>query len=115
MADGLTSAIYNSYYRNMPELSSFLRIVILMYFDDHNSPIFRDRDTERYKINFSDLYLINTHNENSDKKIPPIGIREYPATKGHLDKYWGKIKDRDDQGIAPYNLRRCAYMGGPYE
>jgi hypothetical protein len=73
-------------------------------------PILRGRDIERYKSNFSDLYLINVHNGNPSKKIFPIDIKKYPAVKDHLDKYWKRIKDRNDQGVTPYNLRSCAYM-----
>jgi hypothetical protein len=73
-------------------------------------PILRGRDIERYKINFAEFYLINTHNGIPSKKIPPIDIKEYPAIKEHLDQYWEKIKTREDQGITPYNLRSCAYM-----
>jgi hypothetical protein len=73
-------------------------------------PILRGRDIGRYKTNFSDLYLINTHNGIPGKKIPPIDIKKYPAIKEHLDQYWGKIKCREDQGITPYNLRSCVYM-----
>jgi hypothetical protein len=73
-------------------------------------PILRGRDIERYKTNFSELYLINTHNGIPGKKIPSIDIKKYPAIKGHLDQYWEKIKNREDQGITPYNLRSCAYM-----
>jgi hypothetical protein len=54
--------------------------------------------------------LINTHNGIPSKNIPPVDINEYPAIKKHLDKYWTEIKNRDDQGITPYNLRSCAYM-----
>jgi hypothetical protein len=54
--------------------------------------------------------LINTHNGIPSKNILPIDIRKYPAIKKHLDEYWDKIRDRDDQGITPYNLRSCAYM-----
>jgi hypothetical protein len=73
-------------------------------------PILRGRDIERYKSNFADLYIINAHNGIPDKKIPPIDIKNFPAVKEHLDKYWEKIKDRDDHGVTPYNLRSCAYM-----
>jgi len=73
-------------------------------------PILRGRDIARYKVNFSDLYLINTHNGIPLKNIPPIDIKKYPAIKKHLDSYWDKINNRDDQGITPYNLRSCAYM-----
>jgi hypothetical protein len=73
-------------------------------------PILRGRDIERYKINFAGQYLINTHNGIYDKNILPIDINKYPAVKKHLDTYWQKIKNRDDQGVTPYNLRSCAYM-----
>ena len=73
-------------------------------------PILRGRDIARYHANFADLYLINTHNGIPLKNIPPIDIKQYPAIKSHLDGYWKKIKDRDDQGFTPYNLRSCAYM-----
>jgi len=73
-------------------------------------PILRGRDIARYQVDFADLYLINTHNGIPSKNIPPVDIKKYPAIKEHLDKYLKKIKNRDDQGITPYNLRSCAYM-----
>ena len=72
-------------------------------------PILRGRDIARYQVNFADLYLINTHNGIPSKNIPPIEVKEYPVVKEHLDKYWTKIKNRDDQGVTPYNLRSCIY------
>jgi len=27
-----------------------------------------------------------------------------------LDKYWDKLKRRQDKGVTPYNLRNCAYL-----
>jgi hypothetical protein len=72
--------------------------------------ILRGRDIERYKINFSELYLINIHNGIPSKKIPPIDVKKYPAIKEHLDQFLERIKNREDQGITPYNLRSCAYM-----
>jgi len=73
-------------------------------------PILRGRDIARYQVNYADLYLINTHNGIPSKDIIPIDIKNYPAVKEHLDKFWTKIENRDDQGITPYNLRSCAYM-----
>ncbi|GAB6161044.1 hypothetical protein JCM12298_02030 [Desulfothermus naphthae] len=76
-------------------------------------PILRGRDIKRYKAEFADLWLINTHNGYKNSKgeyIPPIDVREYPAIKEHLDKYWDKLKKRQDKGITPYNLRNCAYL-----
>ncbi|MDR1466758.1 MAG: type II restriction endonuclease, partial [Treponema sp.] len=51
-------------------------------------PILRGRDIRRYGYNFADLYVINTHNGIPNKNIPPIDIKNYPAVKEHLDKYW---------------------------
>ena len=76
-------------------------------------PILRGRDIKRYEYSFADLYLINTHNgikENGKVKIPRVEIKDYPAIKKHLDKYWDKISTRADKGDTPYNLRNCAYM-----
>ena len=72
-------------------------------------PILRGRDIKRYGYDWSELWLINTHNGVKDK-YPPIDIEEYPAIKQHLDLYWDKISSREDKGVTPYNLRNCAYM-----
>ncbi|MBW5379272.1 BREX-1 system adenine-specific DNA-methyltransferase PglX, partial [Brachyspira hampsonii] len=55
-------------------------------------------------------YLINTHNGIKEKNIPPINIKDYPAIKKHLDKYYKQLEKRLDKGITPYNLRNCAYL-----
>ncbi|MCP4109271.1 MAG: class I SAM-dependent DNA methyltransferase [Desulfobacteraceae bacterium] len=77
-------------------------------------PILRGRDIKRYQANYSDLWLIDSHNgyydEQSDEKVPPINIQEYPIIKKHLDNYWNKLKKRQDRGVTPYNLRNCAYI-----
>jgi len=69
----------------------------------------------RYKVNFAEFYLINTHNGITARNITPVEINNYPAIKEHLDKYWEKINKREDQGITPYNLRSCAYMDDFYK
>ena len=73
-------------------------------------PILRGRDIRRYGFDYKNLWLINFHNGIASKNIEPLDINHYPSIKKHLDKYWDNIKDRDDQGITPYNLRSCAYM-----
>ena len=73
-------------------------------------PILRGKDISRYQVNFADLYLINSHNGIPLKNILPVDVKKYPAIKEHLDNYWLKIENRDDQGITPYNLRSCTYM-----
>jgi hypothetical protein len=72
-------------------------------------PILRGRDIKRYGYDWDGLYLINTHN-GVKEKYPPINIEDYPSIKQHLDLYWDKISEREDQGVMPYNLRNCAYM-----
>ncbi len=71
-------------------------------------PILRGRDIKRYRVDFADLWLINTHNGYGN--VPPIDINDYPAIKAQLDQYWDKLEKRQDKGITPYNLRNCAYV-----
>ncbi|MFQ5786593.1 MAG: Eco57I restriction-modification methylase domain-containing protein, partial [Thermodesulfobacteriota bacterium] len=76
-------------------------------------PVLRGRDIKRYKAEFADLWLINTHNGYFDKdqgRIQPINIDDYPDTKEHLDLYWKELERRQDKGATPYNLRNCAYL-----
>jgi len=70
-------------------------------------PILRGRDIKRYRVDFADLWIIDTHN--GYQNISAIEIKDYPAVKKHLDRYWEKIEKRQDQGHTPYNLRNCAY------
>jgi hypothetical protein len=86
-------------------------------------PILRGRDIKRYKVEFDDWWLINTHNGYS--KVLAINIDDYPAIKQHLvdieeKRVRGELGEkaqkakglfcRDDQGKTPYNLRNCAYI-----
>ncbi|HXK56129.1 MAG TPA: Eco57I restriction-modification methylase domain-containing protein, partial [Gammaproteobacteria bacterium] len=71
-------------------------------------PILRGRDIKRYRVDFADLWLINTHNGYGN--VPPIDVIDYPAVKAHLDQHWDKLKKRQDKGKTPYNLRNCAYL-----
>ena len=72
-------------------------------------PILRGRDIKKYGFDWAGIWLINTHN-GIRGQYPPIDIKDYPAVKEHLDKYWDNIQKREDQGDTPYNLRNCAYM-----
>lgn len=76
-------------------------------------PILRGRDIKRYRYEWADLWVINTHNGYTSafkSKIPPIDIEKYPAIKAHLDSHYDAIVTRSDQGDTPYNLRNCAYL-----
>ncbi|MGL4267946.1 MAG: TaqI-like C-terminal specificity domain-containing protein [Weissella cibaria] len=87
-------------------------------------PILRGRDIYRDRLDFHNLFLINSHNgyvsEDGDV-VERIKIEEYPAVKNWLDNgSWNKMVDkisnidrltkRTDQGDTPYNLRSLAYM-----
>ncbi|MGL2847634.1 DUF7149 domain-containing protein [Helicobacter pylori] len=76
-------------------------------------PILRGKDIKRYRYEWADLWLINTHNGYTSafkSKIPPIDIEKYPAIKAHLDSHYDAIVTRSDQGDTPYHLRNCAYL-----
>lgn len=73
-------------------------------------PILRGRDIKRYGYDFADLWVINTHNGDKTKKIPPVNICDSPAIKAHLAQYYEKLAKRADKGVTPYNMRNCAYM-----
>ncbi len=70
-------------------------------------PILRGRDIKRYRADFADLWLIDTHNGYSNES--PIKIENYPAVKDYLNGYLENITKRQDKGVTPYNLRNCAY------
>ena len=71
-------------------------------------PILRGRDIKRYKADFADLWIINSHNGYGN--IPAVNIEDYPDIKVHLDCYITDLQKRQDKGITPYNLRSCIYM-----
>ena len=70
-------------------------------------PILRGRDIKRYRTDFADLWLVDTHNGHGN--VTAIDIKNYPAIKTHLNQYWAALKKRQDKGKTPYNLRNCAY------
>jgi len=75
-------------------------------------PMLRGKDVQRYDHEFSQKYLIDSHNGYSDEngnRILAVNIDTYPAVKEHLDHFWNIISKRQDRGITPYNLRNCAY------
>jgi hypothetical protein len=70
----------------------------------------RGKDIKRYGYDFSDWYIINTHNGVREKGILPIDvIKDYPTIYEHLLK-WPQLKDRQDQGDHWTNLRNCAFL-----
>lgn len=67
-------------------------------------PLVRGRDIKKYSFDFTNKWLINSHNN------PPVNIKNYPFIKEHLDQYYDKLEKRGDKGKTPYNLRNCAYL-----
>ena len=72
-------------------------------------PLLRGEDISRYATNWSDLWLVNTHN-GMEGKFEAVDIEKLPTLKSYLDEYYDKISARGDQGDTPYNLRNCAYL-----
>jgi len=75
----------------MPELSRFLGIVILMYFDDHNPPHFHVRYNDfRAIISINDLLLI-------EGKLPPrvlgLVVEWAGLHKNELLENWEMVKE----------------------
>lgn len=74
-------------------------------------PILRGRDIKRYKAEFADLWIINSHNGIKEKGIPRIDVpKDYPAIYNHLKPYEEKLIKRQDKGDHWTNLRNCAYL-----
>ena len=74
-------------------------------------PILRGREIKAYNTLWDGGYLICSHNGLKSKSLSPININYYPSIKKHLEEYKDQLFKRDDQGITPYNLRNCAYLG----
>ena len=74
-------------------------------------PVLRGKDIKRYRIDFQDLWVINSHNGLKYKNIPPIDVPDnYPAIFEHLKTFLPKCKKRADQGNHWTNIRSCAYI-----
>jgi type II restriction/modification system DNA methylase subunit YeeA len=74
-------------------------------------PILRGRDIKRYKVDFSDLWLINSHNGVKEKNIPRIDLeKNYPVIYSHLQQYKTQLIQRQDKGDHWSNLRNCSYL-----
>lgn len=76
-------------------------------------PILRGRDIKRYKADFADLWLINSHNGYGN--VPRIDVpKDYPAVWEHLQAVNAAtnagLERRQDKGAHWSNLRNCAYV-----
>ncbi|MFH2026916.1 MAG: TaqI-like C-terminal specificity domain-containing protein, partial [bacterium] len=68
----------------------------------------------RYKINFKDLWLINSHNGIKEVSEPINVERDFPLIYEHFVtinlKTNGKVENRSDKGKHWTNLRSCAFI-----
>ena len=69
-------------------------------------PILRGKDIRRWRAR-SKLWLIDTHNGYGDTSR--VDVTKYPAVKTHFDRFYSRLRKRQDKGATPYNLRSCAY------
>ncbi len=70
-------------------------------------PVLRGRDVRRYRARWAGLWLIDTHNGYGD--VPAVDVSDYRAVKIHLDRFYARLRKRQDRGRTPYNLRDCAF------
>ena len=74
-------------------------------------PIFRGRDVKRYRAEFANNWIINTHNGIKEMGIKRIDAeKDYPVLFNHLKKYKKQLEERLDKGDHWTNLRNCAYL-----
>lgn len=74
-------------------------------------PILRGRDIGRYKINYENLWLINSHNGTKEQNLPKINLeKDYPGIYKYLLTYEKQLSNRSDKGDHWSNLRNCAYL-----
>ena len=70
-------------------------------------PVVRGRDVHAYRVDWAGLWLVDTHNGYGS--APAVNLAAYPAVQRHLDAFMPALKNRQDKGETPYNLRSCAY------
>lgn len=89
-------------------------------------PLLRGRDIKRWKYDFQNLYLINTHNGIREKGLKRINVeKDYSTIYEYLLQFYDEkspkaikksdgtfqtLKDRADQGDHWTNLRNCAFI-----
>jgi hypothetical protein len=74
-------------------------------------PILRGRDIKKYKAEFEDIWIINSHNGIKEKNIQRINVKkDYPIIFKHLKNFQQQLEFRQDKGDDWTNLRNCAYL-----
>lgn len=83
--------------------------------DKHSESLFfkvlEGKNINKFSFNWSDLWLINTHNGNSFANEKKIDVKkDFPSIFNHLKEYKTELIKRYDKGDHWTNLRSCAYL-----
>jgi len=74
-------------------------------------PILKGRNIKKYKAEFGNLWIINSHNGLKKKLIPRVNVeQDYPVVYQYLKNYEQELIRRFDKGDHWTNLRNCAYL-----
>ena len=74
-------------------------------------PILRGKHIQKFHPNFSNIWLVNSHNGVKSKEIKRIDVeKDYPTIFEHLEEYESELNKRQDKGDTWTNLRNCAYL-----
>ena len=74
-------------------------------------PVLRGRDIQKFTVNFSKLWIINSHNGRKSQGIPRINVaKDFPTVFEYFSQYQEQLEKRQDKGEHWTNLRNCAYI-----
>ena len=74
-------------------------------------PVLDGKNITPWNIEWSNQYLIHSHNGNSRRSVKPINVKkDYPKIYEILIKYKTDLEKRSDQGDHWTNLRDCDYF-----
>ncbi len=74
-------------------------------------PVLTGKDIQKWKAEFKNMWLINTHNGLKKENIPPIDVeKNYPVIWKWLEQFRKRLEKRQDKGEHWTNLRNCSYL-----
>ena len=74
-------------------------------------PILKGRNIKKYKAEFDNLWIINSHNGLKRESIPRVDVvKDHPVIYKYLKGFEQDLVSRLDQGDHWTNLRNCAYL-----
>ena len=74
-------------------------------------PILKGRNIKKFKVDYDNLWLVNTHNGVKSRNIERVNvIKDYPTIYEYLKTFQSDLEARQDKGEHWTNLRNCAYL-----